>query len=85
MSKNAVIKAVTDAELKTKVEKILTDMGMTPDEAVNLFYSQILLHNGLPFDVKIPNKTTILAMNDTEQKKGKTFNSVDDFLQDLND
>jgi hypothetical protein len=37
MSKNAVIKAVTDAELKTKVEKILTDIGMTPDEAVNLF------------------------------------------------
>jgi DNA-damage-inducible protein J len=85
MSKNAVVKAVTDAELKTKVEKILTDMGMTPDEAVSLFYSQILLHNGLPFDVKIPNKNTILAMNDTEQKKGKTFNSVEDLLQDLND
>ncbi len=85
MSKNAVIKAVTDAELKTKVEKILTDIGMTPDEAVNLFYSQILLHNGLPFDVKIPNQTTILAMNDTEQKKGKTFNSVDELLEDLND
>lgn len=85
MPKNAVIKTVTDAELKTKVEKILTDIGMTPDEAVNLFYSQILLHNGLPFDVKIPNQTTTKAMNDTEQKKGKTFNSVDELLQDLND
>jgi DNA-damage-inducible protein J len=85
MSKNAVIKAVTDAELKTKVEKILSDIGMTPEEAVNLFYSQILLHKGLPFDVKITNKTTILAMNDTEQKKGKTFNSLEELLQDLND
>lgn len=85
MSKNAVIKAVTDAELKTKVEQIFVDIGMTPDEAVNLFYAQVLLHNGLPFDRKIPNKITISAMNDTEKHIGETFNSVDQLFQDLND
>jgi DNA-damage-inducible protein J len=85
MSKNVVITAITDAELKVKVEKILTDIGITPNQAVNLFYTQILLHNGLPFDLNIPNETTVLAMNDTEQKIGKTFNSVDDLLKDLSD
>lgn len=85
MSKKALIRAKTDAELKAKVEKILTEMGMTSSQAVNLFYTQILLHNGLPFEVKIPNKTTLLAINDTEQKNGETFNSVDDLLKDLND
>mgnify|MGYP001811249596 CR=1 FL=1 len=85
MSKNAVIKARTSADLKAKVEEILTNIGITPSQAVNLFYAQILLHNGLPFEFKIPNQTTVLAMNDTEQKNGETFNSVDDLLKDLND
>ncbi|MGI0479176.1 type II toxin-antitoxin system RelB/DinJ family antitoxin [Geminocystis sp. CENA526] len=85
MSKNAVIKAVTDAELKTKVEQIFIDIGMTPDEAVNLFYTQVLLHNGLPFDLKIPNQITISAIDDTNKKIGETFNSVDQLFEDLND
>jgi DNA-damage-inducible protein J len=85
MSKNTIITAKTDPELKEKVEKILNNIGITPSEAVNLFYREILLHNGLPFQVKIPNETTVLAMNDTEQKIGATFNSIDELLNDLND
>jgi antitoxin component of RelBE/YafQ-DinJ toxin-antitoxin module len=42
-------------------------------------------HNRLPFELKIPNKTTVLAMNDPEQKIGETLNSVKDLLKDLND
>lgn len=84
MSKDTMIKAKTDAQLKAKVEKILDSIGLTPSEAVNIFYHQILLHNGLPFEVKIPNQTTKKAMNDTIQKIGVTFDSIDDLLTDLN-
>jgi DNA-damage-inducible protein J len=42
--------------------------------AINIFYKQVALNNGLPFDVKIPNATTIKAMKAAE--KGKT---VSDF------
>ena len=38
-----------------------------------------------PFNLKQLNKKTFLAMNDTEQKIGKTFNSIDELLQDLSD
>lgn len=85
MSNNAVIQAITDAELKIKVEKILSNLGMTSNEVVNLFYSQILLHNGLPFEVKKPNQITILAMNHSDEKKGELFHSVQELLEDLND
>jgi DNA-damage-inducible protein J len=84
MSKDTIIKAKTDAQLKAKVEKILDSIGLTPSEAVNIFYHQILLHNGLPFEVKIPNQTTRDAMNDTTKKIGASFDSIDDLLQDLN-
>lgn len=45
----------------------------------------ILVHNRLPFDVKIPNQITISAMNDTEKEIGETFDSVDELFKDLND
>ena len=85
MPKDAVIRARTDSELKEKVEKILSQIGLTPSQAVNLFYSQIALHQGLPFEVKIPNKITAQAMRETSQGIGNKFDSVDDLLKDLND
>lgn len=85
MSNHVLIQAVTDADLKIKVEKILSSLAITPDEAINLFYTQILLHNGLPFEVKKPNQITVSAMNDSEEKKGEFFNCVEDLLHDLND
>jgi antitoxin component of RelBE/YafQ-DinJ toxin-antitoxin module len=34
-------------------------------EAIRMFYTQITLRNGLPFDVAIPNDETIKALEDS--------------------
>jgi DNA-damage-inducible protein J len=83
MSKEAMIRARTDADLKQKVEKIFSKIGLTPSQAVNLFYSQVVLQKGLPFEVKIPNKTTLKAMAETEKGLGKKFNSSEELFADL--
>ncbi len=44
-------------------------MGLTSAEAVRLFYMQVCLNNGLPFEVKIPNKETIKALHDADKRK----------------
>jgi DNA-damage-inducible protein J len=41
-------------------------MGLTTTEAINLFYRQVKLRNGLPFNVVIPNKTTEKVFKDTD-------------------
>ncbi len=70
--------------LKHKVEAILEKLGMTTSEAINLYFSQIALHNGLPFDVKVPNKTTTKAMQDMMLGNGtKTYKTVADLRKDL--
>lgn len=43
-----------DSELKDSAEGILRNLGISSSSAVQMFYRQIILHRGLPFDVKLP-------------------------------
>lgn len=43
-----------DAQLKESAEDILKDLGISASSAVQMFYRQIILQRGLPFDVKLP-------------------------------
>jgi DNA-damage-inducible protein J len=50
---------------------------------VRLFYTQVCLHNGLPFEVKIPNKETLDAMHDADKRKTHKAKNVDELFDDL--
>jgi len=38
-------------------------------QAINLFYKQVELNNGLPFELKVPNETTLKTFRDSESGK----------------
>ncbi|MBF0566617.1 MAG: type II toxin-antitoxin system RelB/DinJ family antitoxin [Nitrospirae bacterium] len=61
-----------DPGLKSDAEKVLHKLGISTTEAINLFLSQVRLCDGLPFDVKIPNKTTLKAMRNAEAVRNFT-------------
>jgi len=67
MSKNAVIHTRIDASLKAGAEDILSKIGISSSEAIRLFYKQVTLHNGIPFDVRIPNKLTAGTLHKSEK------------------
>lgn len=69
MAKTAMIVARIEPELKADTEKILKKLGLSTTEAINLFLSQIRLRKGLPFEVKIPNKTTTETLEKTDKGK----------------
>lgn len=69
MVKTATVRARIDPLLKQDVEKLFKEMGLTTTQAINLFYRQVKLRNGLPFSVIIPNKTTEKVFKDTDAKK----------------
>jgi DNA-damage-inducible protein J len=69
MPKTATIRARIEPRLKLEVEKLFKEMGLTTTEAINLFYRQVKLRNGLPFNVVIPNKTTEKVFKDTDAKR----------------
>jgi len=66
MAKTAAIRARIEPDLKTDAEHILKELGLTPTEAVTLFYRQITLRQGLPFEVRIPNSATLQTFQDTD-------------------
>ena len=69
MSKAAMIRARIEPELKTEVENIFRQLGLTVTEAITLFYRQVYLHRGLPFPIRVPNSTTLRTFQDTDAGK----------------
>ena len=54
MAKTDVLNARIDPDVKSQAEGILSALGMTASGAITMFYKQVILHNGLPFDVVLP-------------------------------
>jgi DNA-damage-inducible protein J len=80
--KNAVVHSRIDPETKEKAESILHRLGVSPTEAIRMFYTQITLRNGLPFSVDIPNEETERALADSRSGRDlERFDSVDDLLE----
>jgi len=65
--KTAIINARIKPELKGDVEKILSQLGITTTQAITMFFEQIKLNKGIPFQLKIPNDETIQAMQDARE------------------
>jgi len=84
MPKDAFIRARTTVDLKERVETILARLGMNTSDAINLFFHQVELHNGLPFDVKLPNVETLKALKDLEDNTDITTLSLSEFKKSLN-
>jgi len=76
MAKTANIYARIEPDVKEQAESILTALGIPASNAINMFYKQIILQRGLPFEVKMPAvrplDTSVLtdAQMDAELEKG---------------
>ena len=62
MAKTDTIRARVEPELKREAESVLKTLGLSPADAIRLFYRQVTLRRGLPFTVEIPNSETKEAM-----------------------
>ena len=56
MGKTTLLRARIDSKRKTKAEVILGHYGLTPAQAINVFYAKVTEIGGLPFDLR-PSET----------------------------
>ena len=63
-------------------EKIFAGMGMTPYEAVVIFYNQTALHGDFPITELIPNEITQAALREPRESL-VSYGSVDEMIADL--
>ena len=84
MNKTATIRTRIEPNLKSEVEGILSELGLSASETVQLLYRQIKLQRGLPFDVRIPNALTARTLNASKAGKSvKRFGSKKELFADL--
>jgi DNA-damage-inducible protein J len=81
---NTRVEARIEPDIKEKATKILDSLGLTPSCAICIFYKQIILHRGLPFDLKLPNKETMEAIEELEAGKGTKFATTKELFEELN-
>lgn len=65
-NKTANLYARIEPETKICAESILESLGIPVSTAINMFYKQIILNNGMPFELKLPNKKNIDISKMTE-------------------
>lgn len=66
MSKTATIHARIEPHLKDEAEGLLHRLGLSVSQAITIFYKQVALRKGLPFDVAIPNRKTLKTFVSTD-------------------
>ena len=86
MAKTEMIRARVEPDLKHKAEEVFSTLGLSATEAITLFYKQVTLQSGLPFEVKIPNAETLKAIHHARNKEGLSeYDSVNELMAELDD
>ena len=58
-AKTANLYARVEPDIKEQAEAIFAALGIPASNAINMFYRQVILQQGLPFDVKIPRRHSL--------------------------
>lgn len=80
---NSIVRARIDTETKNLATDALEAMGLSISDAIRLLMMRIADEKRLPFEVKVPSKSTRKAMSDIAAGKVKSFASVKDLMADL--
>jgi DNA-damage-inducible protein J len=84
MTKAAFIRARVEPKLKAVAEDVLSQLGITPTQAITMLYSRIAREHEWPLELKIPNAKTARAIKEARKGKGVTLcKDADDLIKKL--
>ena len=73
------VNAKIDSNTKDAAKEVLNSLGLNMSEAINMFFKQIVYTQSIPFELKLPNKTTAETFNKTDA--GQDLHRVSDIDQ----
>lgn len=87
MAKTDTLHIRVEPSVKQRAEKTLNDLGLSITDAINVFLNQVILNDGIPFEIRKPkfNNETIQALEDTKNGRNisKTFDSANEMFEEL--
>ena len=79
---DTIVCARIELALKNEANRLFQRMGLTMSDAIRLFLHQAVIEQALPFAVKVPNATTLAAMEAVGQSKGLERVTLDQLAQE---
>ena len=83
MALDATVRARVDSKLKEEVEEILSEIGLTTSQAITIFLKGVKRERGIPFDLKIPNETTLKAMKEAKEGINMEKVTIDEMIKEI--
>ncbi len=78
------INAKIDSDTKEAAKGILNSLGLNMSEAINLFFKQVVYTRSIPFELRLPNKTTVETFNKTDAGQDlHRVSSIDELKKEL--
>ena len=69
MNKSATVRARIEPKLKSHAETVFHRLGLNATQAITMFYKQVEIRGGLPFNVAIPTDTTKRTFRATDEER----------------
>jgi DNA-damage-inducible protein J len=83
MPSTTMVHVRVDEKVKEEARAALAKMGISISDAVRMMLVQIAAEKALPFELRVPNATTIKAMQSADKKQGKRFRSAEQLFEYL--
>ncbi len=82
ITKTAFVRARIEPSIKMKAESVMRKIGISPSEAINVFYRRVVSEQGIPFSLNIPNAETRKVIEDIKKGKGRVV-SFETFAKEM--
>ena len=83
MNPTAMVHVRVDERIKEEATEALAAMGLSVSDAVRVLLTRVAAEKALPFEVKVPNATTISAMQEARKISKARFKSAGELMRDL--
>jgi DNA-damage-inducible protein J len=84
MAANQLVQTHIDGAIKEEAAAVLAAMGLTVSDAVRLMLTRVAREHALPFDLLVPNATTVAAMIEARAGNLPRSETIDELKSALN-
>ncbi len=68
--KKVQVKYTIDKDVKKEVDEILKELGITPSTLINVLYHMIVINNGIPFKIAVPESMDLENVSNLDDTDG---------------
>jgi len=80
---HTVLHTSIDTEIDAQARLVLSNLGLSMDDAITLFLTKVAENKNIPFSVDLPNKETLAAIEDAQNGRVHRYPSLDAMWTDL--